>query len=53
MPADTETMEVTIRQAQKHNIAIGAHPGYPDRENFGRLELKLSFVKLWILFSRK
>jgi len=39
---DTETMEVTIRQAQKHNIAIGAHPGYPDRENFGRLELKLS-----------
>jgi 5-oxoprolinase (ATP-hydrolysing) subunit A len=39
---DAETMEVTIRQAQKHNIAIGAHPGYPDRENFGRLELKLS-----------
>ncbi len=39
---DAETMEATIRQAQKHNITIGAHPGYPDRENFGRLELKLS-----------
>lgn len=39
---DAQTMEATIRQAQKHNIAIGAHPGYPDRENFGRLELKLS-----------
>ena len=39
---DEETMEATIRQAQKHNLAIGAHPGYPDRENFGRVELKLS-----------
>jgi UPF0271 protein len=39
---DAQTMEATIRQAQKHNLAIGAHPGYPDRENFGRFELKLS-----------
>jgi len=39
---DAQTMEATIRQAQKHNLAVGAHPGYPDRENFGRLELKLS-----------
>jgi UPF0271 protein len=23
-------------------VAVGAHPGYPDRENFGRLELKMS-----------
>src|SRR5256885_3158294 len=39
---DAQTMEATIRQAQKHNLAIGAHPGYSDRENFGRIELKLS-----------
>jgi 5-oxoprolinase (ATP-hydrolysing) subunit A len=39
---DAQTMESTIRQAQKHHLAIGAHPGYADRENFGRLELKLS-----------
>lgn len=39
---DSQTMEATIRQAQKHNLAIGAHPGYPDRDNFGRIELKLS-----------
>ena len=43
---DAETMEATVRQAQKHNIAIGAHPGYPDRENFGRLELKLSLGEI-------
>ncbi|HLK02801.1 MAG TPA: LamB/YcsF family protein, partial [Candidatus Acidoferrum sp.] len=39
---DSQTMETTIRQALRHNLAIGAHPGYPDRENFGRIELKLS-----------
>ncbi len=39
---DAQTMEATIRQAQKHNLTIGAHPGYPDREDFGRVELKLS-----------
>src|SRR5215470_4275723 len=38
---DARTMETTIEQAQKHNLAIGAHPGYPDKENFGRLELKM------------
>jgi len=39
---DAQTMEATIRQARKHNVTIGAHPGYPDRESFGRIELKLS-----------
>jgi UPF0271 protein len=39
---DAQMMEETIRQAVKHNVAIGAHPGYPDPENFGRFELKLS-----------
>src|SRR5690348_13472085 len=39
---DSKTMESTVRQALRHNLAIGAHPGYPDRENFGRIELQLS-----------
>ena len=39
---DAQTMDTTIQQALRHNLAIGAHPGYPDRENFGRLELNLS-----------
>ena len=39
---DAETMRATIKQAQRAGVAIGAHPGYADRENFGRLELKLS-----------
>jgi len=38
---DEETMRTTIEQALRWKLAIGAHPGYPDRANFGRLELKL------------
>ncbi len=38
---DEQTMKTTIEQALRWKVAIGAHPGYPDRENFGRLELKL------------
>ena len=38
---DKQTMKTTIEQALRAGVAIGAHPGYPDRANFGRLELKL------------
>jgi UPF0271 protein len=38
---DERTMKTTIEQAQRWKVAIGAHPGYADRVNFGRLELKL------------
>ena len=39
---DERTMRTTIEQAMRAGVAVGAHPGYPDRENFGRLELKIS-----------
>src|SRR5689334_20192926 len=39
---DAQTMKTTIEQALRWKLAIGAHPGYPDRANFGRLELDLS-----------
>ena len=38
---DERTMKTTVEQALRWKLAIGAHPGYPDRANFGRLELKL------------
>jgi UPF0271 protein len=38
---DEQTMRTTIEQGLRWKLAIGAHPGYPDRANFGRLELKL------------
>ena len=39
---DERTMRTTIEQALRAGVAVGAHPGYPDKENFGRLELKMS-----------
>ena len=39
---DAQTMATTIQQALRYKLAIGAHPGYADRSNFGRIELNLS-----------
>jgi UPF0271 protein len=39
---DEATMERTTRLAMEHGVAIGAHPGYPDRANFGRLEIPMA-----------
>jgi UPF0271 protein len=39
---DEETMERTVRLALAHGVKVGAHPGYPDRANFGRLDLAMS-----------
>ena len=38
---DEATMKTTVEQALRHGVAIGAHPGYPDRDNFGRIELQM------------
>jgi len=37
-----ESMHRTVRLAMEHNVEIGAHPSYPDRENFGRDHLEMS-----------
>ena len=39
---DEAIMERTARLALERGVRIGAHPGYPDRANFGRLEMALS-----------
>lgn len=39
---DTTTMRETIILAQKHGVAIGAHPSFADREHFGRRERPLA-----------
>src|SRR5439155_3522414 len=39
---DETSMRTTIQQAMHWKVAVGAHPGYPDRVNFGRLELNMS-----------
>jgi len=38
---DEATMRATLELARRHGVAVGAHPGFADRENFGRRELAL------------
>jgi 5-oxoprolinase (ATP-hydrolysing) subunit A len=38
---DSATMSRTIALAKQHEVAVGAHPGYDDRANFGRREMQL------------
>ena len=33
---DDSTMSAAVALARRYSVAVGAHPGYPDRENFGR-----------------
>ena len=39
---DSDTMHAAISTAKKHDVAVGAHPSFFDRENFGRKELTIS-----------
>jgi len=38
---DETTIRNTIRLAVKNHLAVGAHPGFADKENFGRVEILL------------
>jgi UPF0271 protein len=35
-------MKATVELAREHGVAVGAHPGFPDPEGFGRRELQFS-----------
>jgi len=40
--SDPVVMAKTVRLAKKAGIAIGAHPGLPDREGFGRRPMRMT-----------
>ena len=39
---DYSVMKHTVKLAKKFNVQVGAHPGLPDLQGFGRREMKLS-----------
>ena len=43
---DPDTIADAIRLAIAHRVRIGAHPSFPDRQNFGRSEMQLPFATL-------
>jgi UPF0271 protein len=38
---DASSIFATIQAARERNVSLGAHPSFPDRENFGRTEMNL------------
>ena len=44
---DSETIIHLVKEAAALNISIGAHPSFPDRENFGRKEMVLAEKELY------
>ena len=43
---DEASMERTARLAMARGVRIGAHPGYPDRANFGRVEIPMPAAEI-------
>jgi 5-oxoprolinase (ATP-hydrolysing) subunit A len=43
---DESTMQQTLAAARELNVAVGAHPSYPDRTNFGRVAMPLSAAEI-------
>ena len=39
---DERTMREIVRFARELRVAVGEHPGYPDRANFGRIEISMA-----------
>jgi len=50
---DHASMHAVVMLAMRHGVAVGAHPAYPDRRNFGRRELDMSHVDLTASIKRQ
>ncbi|MQT15322.1 LamB/YcsF family protein [Segnochrobactrum spirostomi] len=44
--SDFNHMRRTVALAKRHGVAVGAHPSLPDRQGFGRREMKISREEL-------
>ncbi len=50
---DGETMRSVVRAALERGVQTGAHPGWPDRENFGRAAAEVSAAELTRLLDEQ
>ncbi len=48
---DEETMKKTVALCMKHQVAIGAHPSFLDKENFGRIDMHLELNEIYDLIT--
>jgi UPF0271 protein len=50
---DEATMQKTVELCLKNKVAIGAHPGFNDKPNFGRTPMKLTDHELYALMQNQ
>ena len=50
---DVQTMQQTMESCIKYGVAIGAHPSFFDKENFGRREMQLPLDDLYELITQQ
>jgi len=50
---DENTIWETAELCKKHNVAIGAHPSFLDKKNFGRTELKLDTDDIYDIVTQQ
>jgi UPF0271 protein len=50
---DDQTMRTAIQAALNAGVAVGAHPGYEDREHFGRRALDLPLAEVTEMVARQ
>ena len=48
-----ETMKATVAMALQYQVAVGAHPGFKDKANFGRTEQQLTENELFDLVTEQ
>jgi UPF0271 protein len=46
---DADTIAAALELAKTHGVRVGAHPGYPDREHFGRRERDYDEYRLYLM----
>ena len=44
---NVKTMVDVVELAKKHNVKIGAHPSFPDKVNFGRVNIDITAADLY------
>ena len=50
---DEETMKQVIQLCLQHHVHIGAHPSFPDRENFGRTAMQLPAAEIYTVITEQ
>lgn len=46
-------MERIVELCMQYNVAIGAHPSFPDKENFGRTEMQLPLNEIYDIVTEQ